>query len=145
VIDLWKGEKMDSQNVNFFKQYPIVVIITLVVVLLYLILKVIEVIRYLNYGRLNKDTRSELKECKWKKKYYVQEGIKKYICVRPRLWLKRDNDGCQNKCRYRRFETLPKYEEMIIIRYMDQIIAIFASLYALFKGVLEIYKCFFVK
>lgn len=135
---------MDSQNVNLFEQYPIVSIIVLVIILLYLVLKAIEVIRYLNYGRLNEKIRGELKECKWKKTYYVQEGVKKYTCVRPRLKLNRDNKGCpQNNCRHRKFETLPKYEEMRIIKYIDQILAIFASLYALFKVVLEIYKCFF--
>lgn len=115
----------------------------LIITLTYLVLKIIEVIRYMNYGHLSEDVQLELKECKWMKSYFVQDGIKKYTCVRPSI-IKIDRTHCTPQCKHRKFCEMPNYEKMTVLEYLEQIIAVIASVYAVVTAFLELYSKFVI-
>lgn len=98
-----------------------------------------EVFRYMNYGKLSGEIGKDFKECKWKKYYYVKTGVKKYLCVRPGIMKKGDWTNCPPNCRHRRFAEIPKYEKTSILKFMEQMIAVIASLFAIYKICAEIY------
>ena len=109
---------MDNLVINVKEKYSIVMIILLVVALVYLILKI--------------------RDCKWKYYYTHQMGIKKFMCIRPSIKWRLDREHCPKDCKYKRFEELPQYEKIGVLKYLEQAIAIIASIYTAFKVMLEI-------
>lgn len=129
---------MDNLVINVKEKYSIVMIILLVVALVYLILKIVEMIRFINYGRPDRKIRTKIRDCKWKYYYTHQMGIKKFMCIRPSIKWRLDREHCPKDCKYKRFEELPQYEKIGVLKYLEQAIAIIASIYTAFKVMLEI-------